>query len=75
MSFSIKADFSSYLSVVYLSNRKPLFDEVIIKSDMDADNLTLRISTSPEYDIVGKSGGTQGSDLQVALAKVCPREG
>lgn len=49
MSFTIKADFSPYLSVVYLSNRKPLFDEVIIQSDTDADNLTLRISTSPEY--------------------------
>lgn len=49
MAYQIKSDFSPYLSVVYFSNGKPLFDTLSIESDTDIENLTLQVTTTPEY--------------------------
>ncbi len=49
MTIKITPTYSPYLSVVYLSNGKPHFDTLSIESDTDIENLTLRVTTTPEY--------------------------
>ena len=49
MSININPVYSPYLSVVYLSNGKPHFDTLSIESDCELENLTLRVTTTPEF--------------------------
>ncbi len=49
MSIKINPCYSPYLSVVYLSNGKPHFDTLSIESDCELENLTLRVTTTPEF--------------------------